>query len=142
MADKNNNQVETKEIENKSNGKVVEVKAKKTKQKKNKDKKPNKFAKSFTNSKDLGSYMPVSYLDKAPEDIFNCSHTYSCVHWCSDLNCLILSPKIIIIPTFLSLLYFHFMKKANLFSVNEKNIKNFWKKYWQISVNEIKYNLL
>ena len=30
MAENNNNQVETKEIENKSNGKVVEVKAKKT----------------------------------------------------------------------------------------------------------------
>lgn len=54
MAEKNNNQVETKEIENKSNGKVVEVKAKKTKQKKNKDKKPNKLAKSL---KDTGAEL-------------------------------------------------------------------------------------
>ena len=50
----NNNQVETKEIENKSNGKVVEVKAKQTKQKKEKTKKPNKLAKSL---KDTGAEL-------------------------------------------------------------------------------------
>ena len=50
----NNNQVETKEIENKSNGKVVEVKAKKTKQKKEKNKKPSKIAKSL---KDTGAEL-------------------------------------------------------------------------------------
>lgn len=54
MAENNNNQVETKEIENKSNGKVVEVKAKKTKQKKEKNKKPSKFAKSL---KDTGAEL-------------------------------------------------------------------------------------
>ena len=50
----NNNQVETKEIENKSNGKVVEVKAKHTKQTKEKTKKPNKLAKSL---KDTGAEL-------------------------------------------------------------------------------------
>ncbi len=54
MAENNNKQVETKEIENKSNGKVVEVKAKQTKQKKEKAKKPNKLAKSL---KDTGAEL-------------------------------------------------------------------------------------
>lgn len=54
MAENNNKQVETKEIENKSNGKVVEVKAKNTKQKKDKVKKPNKLAKSL---KDTGAEL-------------------------------------------------------------------------------------
>ncbi len=46
--------VETKEIENKSNGKVVEVKAKNAKPKKDKVKKPNKLAKSL---KDTGAEL-------------------------------------------------------------------------------------
>ena len=50
----NNNQVETKEIENKSTGKAVEVTAKKTKQKKEKNKKPSKIAKSL---KDTGAEL-------------------------------------------------------------------------------------
>ena len=54
MAENINNQVETKEIENNSNGKVVEVKAKKTKQKKEKNKKPSKIAKSL---KDTGAEL-------------------------------------------------------------------------------------
>lgn len=54
MAENKNNQVETKEIENKSNGKVVEVKAKSAKQKKNKVKKPSKIAKSL---KDTGAEL-------------------------------------------------------------------------------------
>ena len=52
MADNKETQVETKEIEAKSNGKVVEVKAKK--QKKEKVKKPSKFAKSL---KDTGAEL-------------------------------------------------------------------------------------
>lgn len=53
MAENNNTQVETKELENKSNGKVVEVKAKPNKKQKNpKTKKPNKLAKSL---KDTGA---------------------------------------------------------------------------------------
>ena len=53
MAENNNTQVETKELENKSNGKVVEVKVKPNKKQKNaKVKKPNKLAKSL---KDTGS---------------------------------------------------------------------------------------